>query len=273
MRSRHPFVLTVLMSITLLACLPAVAEQTKPIAVTRPVQEPSRDLPALPTLTSSAPAQSTQTFRPQLPTLTPDVASAQNAQYYTDIMEFDPLHSDFFTHQVVKGSQSAISVTLDELSLWFNITSPNTSIIFIRKDLVYEEVNVSAKVSMEDTQGFVKLICQYDPAIGWYEFNISLDGSFNIKVAEVNDGQIAYTTLYSGETSKTYKNGNENEFNANCTPDNLHFDFNGSKGWSLDVPDTVPHIPRGQVGFGVEAESSLPVKIGFNELAVAQSYY
>lgn len=259
----------IIMIIFLISCQPAPVELTKPVTETKPVKLPTRELPALPTLTSGVSIQPTKTSRSPLPTAT----ETSSVEYYTDIMEFDLLHSDFFTYQVLKGSLNSIQIEVDELAMWFEVSSPNTSIAFFRNDLVYEEVNISAKVLMEDTQGYVKLICQHDPAIGWYEFNIALDGTYNIKAAVIENSQVSYTMLYSGETSKTYKNGHENEFLANCSPDELHFDFNGSKGWALDVPDTVPHIPRGQVGFGVESAGGLPVRIGFDEITVDRSYY
>lgn len=123
----------------------------------------------------------------------------------------------------------------------------------------------------DNSKGAVKLICKYNPSIGWYEFNVRLDGTFDIKAAVFKNNDFRYETLYEGETNKIKFNGDPNEFHADCSEDSLHIDFNESKGWAVEIPGNVPNLPSGQVGFGIQSESSLPVKIGVDQFVIEEN--
>jgi hypothetical protein len=115
----------------------------------------------------------------------------------------------------------------------------------------------------------VSLICRYDPNVGWYEFNITNSGLYNIYAMEVLDGgKYRYNRIANGGSFAIKQGKGTNEFAATCQGQQLTLRINGEKVASIAEPKY--GFGEGRVGIGVASVDVLPVTIQMESFKVSE---
>jgi hypothetical protein len=134
----------------------------------------------------------------------------------------------------------------------------------------YDDVKVEVSADNRGTNdNNVSLICRYDPAEGWYEFNIANSGLYNIYYAVVRqDKTVIYTRLADGGFTKIKSGKDVNDYAITCQGRTLTLYINGYDVKAYDDNNYV--LKKGKIGVSVSSFTSLPAKVQFDWIKVSQ---
>ena len=165
---------------------PVVATSTAPLK------------PALPTSTSTAPSM------PPTPTATLTPAP----HTFTEGFDAGAPYWIFLQAGVPGGALNRAS---EGGALRFDLTDAEQWVYALYDPYVYEDVRVDAVVEFGAAgQASAGVICRYDPAVGWYEFNIHPDGTYSLLFGQwLADGIARYAPLVVAESEHILPSANE----------------------------------------------------------------
>ncbi len=112
----------------------------------------------------------------------------------------------------------------------------------------------------------VSLVCNYSDRFGWYEFNISNGGLYDILIYSELDG--GYFTLTSGGSKNVRTGRDANYYTAVCQGNQLALYVNGVL--EKEFVDRKYNLREGQVGFGVSSFNVLPILVEVDYFAIDQ---
>ena len=110
----------------------------------------------------------------------------------------------------------------------------------------------------------VSLVCNYSDRFGWYEFNISNGGLYDILIYSELDG--GYFTLTSGGSKNVRTGRDVNVYTAVCRGNQLALYINGVL--EKEFTDRKYNLRDGQVGFGVSSFNVLPILVEVDYFAI-----
>lgn len=120
-------------------------------------------------------------------------ASASGDSYYES--DFDAPLSDW-VYFLMNGQESGVSADISDSKLKIDIQDPQTWIYFYLDPLDVADVGIGTRYeNLGRNSNSVSLICRYSDQ-GWYEFNVAMDGTYNIYRYDSTLGD--YVALYSG---------------------------------------------------------------------------
>jgi hypothetical protein len=91
------------------------------------------------------------------------------------------------------GDSSQVRILNENSALGFELESTNIWAYVIFGGFEYDSVHIQTSVSSRGSDvNAIGLVCNYDEQEGWYEFNISSDGGFNLLHGQWLDDGIAY---------------------------------------------------------------------------------
>lgn len=230
----------------------------------------------------TAPANPSPPDNPQQPTLAPIIEPTQeqpqeqpppqNQQFFTE--EFDAPLSDAWSILTVTDSDKAdpekVIVEPKNGKLVWDFESEYVYYYLFYEGFSYTDVKVEVRADNRGkNKNNVSLICHYDPEVGWYEFNITNGGLYNIYYAEVDsDGRIGYNLIANGG-SKEIKQGKDiNEYSITCSGNKLTLAINGKEVNA--VTEKKFALREGGVGMSVSAFNVLPIQIEMDWFKVSQ---
>jgi len=215
---------------------------------------------------------------PQQPTLAPiteptqEQPPPQNQQFFTE--EFDAPLSDAWSILTVTDSDKSdpekVIVEPKNGKLVWDFESEYVYYYLFYEGFSYTDVKVEVRADNRGkNKNNVSLICHYDPEVGWYEFNITNGGLYNIYYAEVDsDGRIGYNLIANGG-SKEIKQGKDiNEYSITCSGNKLSLTINGKEVNA--VTEKKFALREGGVGMSVSAFDVLPIQIEMDWFKVSQ---
>jgi hypothetical protein len=222
---------------------------------------PTLQAESTPTATSTPPptATVTQTFTPA-PTLT----STPVPLFFTD--DFNSDLGAWVSFQT--GGVESPSVKLENDFLRIDFSTPDTWYYAIHSAHDYPAVFVSAKFSGTPT-GSLGVICNYDEAKGWFEFNVASDGTYTILFGQwLADGIAQYTPI-ANETSEYLKDGKlEYEIGLTCQGNLLLPHINGKLFRKVDVSRF--ELTTGRVGVNASSFGEIPMIATFDWFKVEE---
>jgi hypothetical protein len=239
-------------------------------------QSPSDDQEMTPALTTTpqgastrvtpteVPATVTPTFTPS-PTNTPTPPPPE--RYFTE--EFDSGLS-YWSTLYASGDSSRVEILNENSQLTFEIYSPLTWIYAIYGAFDYERVQIETRVeSLGSELNLMGLICQYDEQEGWYEFNISNDGSYTVLHGQwLAEGVATYAPILD-DTSDQIARGNAiNEIGLSCYDNIVQLYINGQLIRNLNVEHI--GLSGGKVGISMGSFEEPPVILSFDWVRVSE---
>lgn len=164
------------------------------------------------------------------------------------------------------GAQPAIT-TLENDTLRVLMISPNTWGYAIHNAHEYPNVFVSAKFSGAPS-GSIGVVCDYSEANGWYEFNVTHEGTYNVLFGQwLAEGISEYKPILDGE-SEYLQIGNLNyEIGLTCADNILLLHINGKMFRKVDV--TRFGLTQGKVGISAASFDNVPMNAIFEWVKVS----
>jgi hypothetical protein len=151
--------------------------------------------------------------------------------------------------------------------LVFDLTAPNQWVYALYNDQDYADTRVDAQVdnAAGDT-GAVGLVCRYSEELGWYEFNIYADQTYEILYGQwLAPGLPRYTPLYRGESEKI--KADANEIGLICQGSSLTPFINGTQMriWQ----DNKFGLNHGKIGISAASFANVPLTIAYDWVKVS----
>jgi hypothetical protein len=138
------------------------------------------------------------------PSLTPSVTASTIAPApLLFVEEFDAGAPYWLFMQAIAGPQSP-EAQVEGGYLRLTLAVPDQWIYALYSAHTYADVRVDAQVELgADGEGATGLICRYDPATGWYEFNIYADQTYSLLFGQwLTEGVVRYTPLVVAESAQ-----------------------------------------------------------------------
>jgi hypothetical protein len=215
----------------------------------------------VPTRTPAAPATVP-------PTLTPTLALSPTPIPLFFVEEFDSDLSPWASFQT--GGESAPETRLGDGTLVVRITSPHTWYYAVHSAHDYADVRVDARFeSISNGPGSLGLICRYSESGGWYEFNVSSDGTYSVLLGQWLAQGIARYTPIAYDPSEYLQPGLLNyELGLVCQEDFLLLHINDKLFRKLDVSRY--GLEGGRVGIAAASFDDVPMTALFEWVSVSQ---
>jgi len=239
---------------------PTQAPPQQPTQVVNPTSPPE-PTDVIPT---EAPAT-----EPPAPTEPPE---PQAQKFFTE--EFDaPLTSDWDILTVTDSPDAdpdKVKVDANNGKLVWDFDSEWVYYYMFNNAFDYEDVRVDVRADNRGkNNNNISLICRYDPDTGWYEFNISNNGLYDIYYAEVtSSGKIAYNSIVNGGSNSIKQGKAVNEYAIVCKGTELTLYINGDEVNSINERNF--GLRSGQVGMSVSSFNVLPILIEMDWFKVSE---
>lgn len=185
--------------------------------------------------------------------------------YFTD--EFTSAIDGWASFQT--GGNQAPSVKFEYGTLKLDFNTPDTWYFAVQNAHQYSKVFVSTRFS-GTTSGSAGLICNYSEENGWYEFNVSQDGTYAVLYGQWLAPEIARYSLISMNSSEYLKPGLFGyEIGLTCIENTLFLHINGKLFRKLDVSRYGLH--DGKIGLTAASFDEVPMTLTFEWIKVAES--
>jgi hypothetical protein len=225
-------------------------------ATATPASTPTSTLPPAP-----ATATVTETLIPP-----PTPSPTPSPRFFTE--NFDLAIPDWLILQT-SGENSPQVQALDGF-LNFELDSPYTWVNAIYKAQEYTDVRIDAAFENRAAgPATLGLLCRYVETKGWYEFNISTDGTYNVLFGQfMSKGIASYTPIVTDTTEYLKPNEANYEIGLACTDNILWLYIRQKLFRKIDV--TRFGLAEGGVGLTVSAFENTPVDIGFDWATISE---
>ena len=115
----------------------------------------------------------------------------------------------------------------------------------------------------------IGLVCRYSEQIGWYEFNISTDGTYNILHGQwMAQGVASYIPIVNDTTEYLKRGETQYELGLMCQQNVLWLYINQKLFRKIDV--TRYGLSEGKVGLAVSSFENIPVISAFDWVKVSE---
>jgi hypothetical protein len=195
-------------------------------------------------------------------TYTPEIQ-----QYFTE--EFDNGYENW-SYFLRRGVKDNFSLSVENGGLVFNMAAPRTYAYLVYEPVKYQDVRIDVHTqNLGISENNVTLFCRYIPGAGWYEFNISGNGLYNILFTKPDsNGNLNYGLIAEGGSNKINLGQAANEYSAVCNGKTLTLFINGVLSRTVDMPQH--ELSDGKVGFSVSSLDHAPVQVSLDWIRISK---
>jgi len=221
-----------------------------------PIRSPTETPPPTPVLVSVTP-EPTPTLEPS-PTPFP--------RYFTN--EFDTSLAGWVTLQA--NNDSNINIKTENSALLLQLDIPFTWLYALYGAEDYQNVRIDTQFqNRAGTPSSIGLICRYSETDGWYEFNISTDGTYNVLYGKwLTVGIVDYLPITDGSSKLIQPSGATQTIGLICSDTTLSLYINETLLRRLDV--TRYELTEGKVGITASSFEHVPVFAAFDWVKVSE---
>ena len=229
-----------------------------------PTTTPTRVIPTIAPVSSSQRATITPTLVPS-PTAT--VTPLPPKRYFTEEFDSAPV---YWSTLYASGDSSRVNLLNKNSTLTFEIYSQNTWLYAIYGAFEYEAVHIETRIESHGSEvNSMGLVCDYDEQDGWYEFNISNDGTYSVLYGQwLADGIARYTPILNDTSNRIATGKSVNEIGLDCYGDVVQLYLNGKILRKLNVAHI--GLTGGKVGLAVGSFEEAPVILAFDWVKVSE---
>lgn len=240
--------------ILLIGCLLLIS------ACNLPVSSPTADSASAETPLSSPTAdESTQS-----PSIAETAVPAVEPPPLYFIDELDAVTPFWEFHQT--GGMQLPAPSIQNGALRIDIASPDTWLIGIHNVHLYTNVFIRAKTSISPS-GSAGLICRYSEN-GWYEFNVSNDGSYSVLLGQWLSTEIVKYMPIINDASNQLTSGMPGEIGLYCEDNFLQLYANDVMIRRVEV--TNYGLEEGNIGITASSFADIPMSAIFEWVQVSQ---
>lgn len=234
--------------ILITACQPATATLA-------PVPSPTATVPPTPIPVTDTPT----------PTDTPAPSPTPFPQFFTN--EFDSSLNGWVILQA--GNEAAPNVRNEGSRLYLQMDAPYTWVYALYGAQEYDSVRVDTKfVNNAMSPASIGLICNYSETEGWFEYNVTTDGTYNVLFGKwLSSGVADYLPVLDGSTNEIAQSGVEQQIGMTCSNGILGLYINDHLIRNVEVS----HYGRmnGKVGISASSYENVPVIASFDWVKVS----
>lgn len=241
-------------SFILFGCLILIAACTPATSTPSASLFPTATLPPTPLPFTDTPA----------PTFTPEPSPTPFPQFFTN--EFDTSLTGWVVLQA--GHASVPNITTENSRLVVQMDSSYTWVYVIYGAQDYDTVHVETKfVNNAMSPASIGLLCNYSETDGWFEYNISTDGTYNVLYGKwLSNGIADYLPILNGSSNEIQQSGMEHQIGMTCSDRILTLFINGKVIRKADVSRY--ELSMGKVGITASSYENPPVMASFDWVTV-----
>ena len=200
------------------------------------------------------------------PTPTLEPTPTPFPQFFTN--EFDSSLTGWVILQA--GNDSAPNIKNENSRLILQMDSPYTWVYALYGAQDYDNVRVDTKfVNNALSPASIGLICQYSETDGWFEYNVSTDGTYNVLYGKwLSNGIADYLPVLDGSSNAIQQSGAEQQIGLICTEATLTLLIDENIIRSADVSRY--ELEGGKVGVTASSFENTPVIASFDWVKVGQ---
>jgi len=237
------------------------------------VEEPEADLPDVPEEPEIIPTNTTApTFttapRPTNTTAPPEEEVEEPEEdvplaYFTEEFEGD-LSS--WTYFLMRADDDDWDFYIEDGYLVFDLQGENQWVYLLYEEYYYPEVRIDvwAENRGKNTNS-VSLICNYSDDEGWYEFNITNGGKYQLLAYFEQDAE--YKLLADGGSVNVNTGRDSNWYTAICQGNQLELYINGIL--EKEFTDRKYNLKEGLVGLSVSSFDVLPILVEIDYFSIS----
>jgi len=214
---------------------------------------------ALPT-----PIPDTQTPEPT-PTLEP--TSTPLPRFFTT--QFDSSLAGWVILQA--GNDAVPNVSTENSTLRLQMDSPYIWLYALYGPQDYEDVYIETQfINSALSPASTGLVCRYGEENGWFEYNISTDGTYHVLYGKwLGVGVADYLPIIDGKSREIGRSGEIQHIGLSCKGTTLQLHINGKIIRSVDVSRY--DLIEGKVGLTASSYENSPIIIVFDSVTVSES--
>jgi len=252
-----------------LAC--SFSGQSDPTATPVAINE----IDEIPQPTSEEPAPTFTAIVAEIPTATPTAQQSPTETIIEEVPEDEPLayyveefEGDLssWSYFLMNGDESKMDLYPEDGYLVFDLQGENQWVYMLYDEYYYPEVRIDvlAENRGKNTNN-VSLICNYSDREGWYEFNITNGGLYDILAYSEIDEE--YYSLASGGSNNVVTGRAQNTYSAICRGNQLALYINGVL--EREHTDYIYNLQEGQVGVSVSSFDVLPILVNIDYFSIS----
>ena len=172
-----------------------------------------------------------------------------------------------YTYFLMSGDENKMDLFIDQGYLVFDLKGEYLFVYVLYDEYIYTDVQIEvlAENRAKNTNS-ISLICNYSERYGWYEFNVSNGGLYDIWIySELDDG---YNLLASGGSTNVRMGRDTNVYTAICRGNRLALYINGIL--EREFVDNKYNLKEGQVGFSVSSYNVLDILVEIDYFSISQ---
>lgn len=227
-------------------------QQPNVIIITATPQAPVVTEPPAP-LPTEAPVVATEL--PLVEITEPPVAGDEPLDYFVEEFDQGLGNWSYFMVGSTAEKEKQADVFTDGGLLNIKLTGYNIYYYLLYDPFTYGDVRLDVEVQNGGVStNSVSLVCRYDDDLGWYEFNVSSNGQWEILYYD-NVLYKGYKLIADGASLKVNTGRDTNIYTAVCQGRNLSLYINDNFVKTVEHKD----LSRGLVGLGINSFDAYPV--------------
>ena len=200
-------------------------------------------------------------------TPTPTATDIPPKRYFTDEFEAAP---KYWSVLYASGEPGRVEILYEDSLLTFELHNLHTWLYVVYGAFEYEGVHIETRITSHGSDiNAMGLVCNYDEQDGWYEFNISSDGSYNLLYGQwLAQGIARYTPILNDTTDLIETGQSTNEIGLDCYENIVQLYLNGNLFRKLDLAHI--GLTGGKVGLSLASFEEAPVILSFDWVRVSR---
>jgi hypothetical protein len=168
------------------------------------------------------------------------------------------------------GSDTVPNIKIDNSALTLQMDSPYTWVYLLYGAQDYTDIRVDTRfVNDALSPASIGLICRYNESDGWFEYNVSTDGTYNVLYGKwLANGIADYLPILSASSKDIQSSGTSQEIGLICSETTLSLFINQKLIRSTDVSHY--ELTEGKVGLTASSFENTPVIVAFDWVKVSQ---
>ncbi len=200
------------------------------------------------------------------PTPTLELTPTPFPQFFTN--EFDSSLTGWVILQA--GNDSVPDISNENSRLILQMASPYTWVYALYGAQDYNNVRVDTKfVNNALSPASIGLICHYSETDGWFEYNVTTDGTYNVLYGKwLSNGIADYLPVLEGSSNAIQQSGVEQQIGLICTDTTLTLLIGEKIIRNADVSRYT--LVGGKIGVTASSFENTPVIASFDWVKVSQ---
>lgn len=168
------------------------------------------------------------------------------------------------------GNDAVPNIKTEGSNLILQMDFPYTWLYALYGAQDYANIRIDAQfTSRALTPAAAGLMCRYSDDGGWFEYNISTDGTYNVLYGKwLSSGIADYLPIMDGTSNEIQPTGTTQKIGLTCSDTTLWLYINDTLIRKVDVSRYA--LTAGKVGLAASSFENTPVVIGFDSVTLSE---